>query len=58
MPDSLISWLSDRVGTALLAGDPRYNQTEDEPYTLDPTVLHAVLDGVARAIEAVQNTCV
>jgi hypothetical protein len=34
-----------------------YNQTEDEPYTLNPAVLHAVLDGVARAIEAVQSAC-
>ena len=28
-----------------------------EPYTMDPAVLHRVLDGVARAIEAVKQQC-
>ena len=33
------------------------NATLVEPYTMDPAVLHRVLDGVARAIESVQQQC-
>ena len=33
------------------------NVTLLEPYTFDPAVLHRVLDGVARAIELVQQKC-
>ena len=44
--------------SAVYPGNPIYNQTIDEPYTLDPAVLHRVLDGVADAIEHVQGSCV
>ena len=33
------------------------NATLVEPYTMDPAVLHRVLDGVARAIESVKRQC-
>jgi hypothetical protein len=33
------------------------NATLAEPYTMDPAVLHRVLDGVARGIESVQQQC-
>ena len=33
------------------------NATLVEPYTMDPAVLHRVLDGVARAIESVSREC-
>ena len=38
-------------------GDPVNNVTEQQPYTTDPAVLHRVLDAVASAIEAVQQSC-
>ena len=33
------------------------NATLEEPYTMDPVVLHRVLDGVARGIESVKQHC-
>jgi hypothetical protein len=36
---------------------PVENVTAYEPYTLDPAVLHQVMDAVARAIETVQQQC-
>ena len=45
------------AGKLSFPGNPIYNQTVDEPYTLDPAVLHRVLDGIADAIEAVQGSC-
>ena len=33
------------------------NLTESEPYTLDPSLLHQVLDAVADAIEGIQHSC-
>jgi hypothetical protein len=52
----LVTWgiTSGNVGNP---GSFAYNQTEDEPFTLDAAVLHAVLDGVARAIEEIQTSC-
>ena len=54
-----VTWgiTSGNVHHPPLPGDPKYNQTEDEPYTLDPAVLHLVMDNVARAIEQVQDVC-
>lgn len=42
-------------GTAAEPGGE--NATLVEPYTMDPAVLHRVLDGVARAIESVKRQC-
>ena len=42
-------------GTAAEPGGE--NATLAEPYTMDPAVLHRVLDGVARGIESVQQQC-
>ena len=56
----LVTWgLTSSIMTGKLAypGDPIYNQTVDEPYTLEPAVLHRVLDGVADAIEGIQRSC-
>jgi hypothetical protein len=56
----LVTWgLTSSIMTGKLAfpGNPIYNQTVDEPYTLDPAVLHLVLDGVADAIEQMNNDC-
>jgi hypothetical protein len=38
-------------------GGPPYNLTEQEPYTKDPATLHAVMDAVAEAIEAIGRHC-
>ena len=56
----LVTWgITTDIMTGKLAypGNPIYNQTVDEPYTLDPAVLHRVLDAVAAAIENVRASC-
>ena len=42
-------------GTAAEPGGE--NATLVEPYTMDPAVLHRVLDSVARAIESLKQQC-
>ena len=52
----LVTWgITGNANTS--PGDPVYNVTEQQPYTTDPAVLHRVLDAVASAIEAVQQSC-
>ena len=50
----LVTW---GLTSSIMTGKPIYNQTVDEPYTLDPAVLHRVIDDIADAIELVQGSC-
>ena len=52
-----VTWglTSERV--TISSTTENYVQHDDEPFTLDPAVLHQVLAGVARAIEGLQRLC-
>ena len=52
-----VTWGITSSGTGPQPGNPPYNLTESEPYTVEPAVLHRVLDGVAAAIEGVRLRC-
>lgn len=51
-----VTWGITTSGTGPQPGNPPYNLTESEPYSTDPAVLHAVLDGCTTSIATVAES--